>query len=66
MQEQFQARLKELTIQLQQAQSRLQQANADVIAISGAMQEIMYWQNKLEQEAKEADRVDDEKNANKQ
>ena len=42
-------RLKELEVQLQQAQIRLQQANADVIAISGAMQEVKYWMNKIKE-----------------
>jgi len=66
MQEQFQARLNELSMQLQQAQTRLCQANADIHTIGGAMQEVRYWLNKLEQETKEADKVDDAKDANKQ
>lgn len=41
-------RLNELNIQLQQAQGRLQQANADAIAISGAIQEVSYWISKEE------------------
>ena len=54
--EQFNDRLKTLDAQLQQAQNRLQQANADVIAISGALQEVGYWIKQLEE--KEADGVD--------
>jgi len=54
--EQFKDRLKILNAQLQQAQNRLQQANADVIAISGALQEVGYWIKQLKE--KEADEVD--------
>ena len=41
-------RLKELDLQRQKAITRLQHANADIIAIDGAIQEVNYWLKKLE------------------
>jgi len=45
-------RLKELQKQLDAANNRLQQAQADVIAISGAIQEVNYWIWKMKNENK--------------
>ncbi len=45
-------RLKELQKQLAAANNRLQQAQADVIAISGAIQEVNYWIWKMKNENK--------------
>jgi len=45
-------RLKELQKQLAAANNRLQQAQADVIAISGAIQEVNYWIGKMKNENK--------------
>ena len=45
-------RLKELQKQLAAANDRLQQAQADVIAISGAIQEVNYWIWKMKNENK--------------
>ena len=53
MQEQYEARLKELKAQLQQAQIRYQQAHDDMLAISGAIQEVTYWINRLKEGEKE-------------
>lgn len=44
-------RLKQLAEQKQQAIIRLQQANNDIIAIDGAMQEVRYWISQLEKES---------------
>ena len=43
-------RLKELQKQLAAANNRLQQAQADVLAISGAIQEVNYWIGKMKNE----------------
>lgn len=45
-------RLGDLQKQLAAAQNRLQQAQADVIAISGAIQEVNYWIWKMKNENK--------------
>ena len=44
-------RLKELDLQRQKAIARLQQANADIIAIDGAIQEVNYWIKQIEKES---------------
>lgn len=43
-------RLRDLQKQFAAAQNRLQQAQADVIAISGAIQEVNYWIGKMKNE----------------
>jgi hypothetical protein len=45
-------RLRDLQKQFAAAQNRLQQAQADVIAISGAIQEVNYWIWKMKNENK--------------
>lgn len=45
-------RLRDLQKQLAAANNRLQQAQADVIAISGAIQEVNYWIWKMKNENK--------------
>jgi len=45
-------RLRDLQKQLAAANNRLQQAQADVIAISGAIQEVNYWIGKMKNENK--------------
>jgi hypothetical protein len=45
-------RLSELQKQIQSAQIRLQQAQADVYAISGAIQEVNYWLGKIKKDTK--------------
>jgi hypothetical protein len=48
---QLKARLKDLEVQRYEAQMKMQQAAADMQAISGAIQEVNYWLGKLEKEA---------------
>ena len=45
-------RLRDLQKQFAAAQNRLQQAQADVLAISGAIQEVNYWIGKMKNENK--------------
>jgi len=37
--------------QLQDAQARVEQAMADINAIGGALQEIVYWENIIEKQS---------------
>jgi hypothetical protein len=45
--EKLKKRQQELAAQLQAAQNRQQKAMSDIIAISGAMQEVDYWMKTL-------------------
>lgn len=61
MVEQFKERLTALQKQLDSAGARVQQANADVIAISGAMQEVKYWIDRLDELSREGEEERDDK-----
>lgn len=61
MVEQFTERLTVLQEQLKSAGARLQQANADIIAISGAMQEVKYWIDRLDELSREGEEERDDK-----